>query len=207
MSKLITIIDYNVGNILNVVRAFHKIGCEVVVAETPDQVHPNTDLLVLPGVGAFAPSIAEIKSRGFLETLTEFKNSDKPIMGICLGMQMLFEESQEMGSSKGLGFLKGTIDRIPFQEISGKKFTVPNIGWHHMKSTRAENVKSEGTVYFVHSYYVKDAAPEDLVTTIHYGQVQIPAIVRRKNVFGFQFHPEKSGFFGLELLKQFVDSL
>jgi imidazole glycerol-phosphate synthase subunit HisH len=206
VSKSIAIIDYNVGNILNVVRAFKKIDFEVSVAETPSEISSKTDILVLPGVGAFGAGFAELESRGFVKTLNDFRNQNRPLMGICLGMQMLFEESLELGCHKGLGFLNGRIDRIPVQIIENKKYTVPNIGWSRMSAVNEQGKDLEKTVYFVHSFYVNGVDPKDLVTTSNYGKIQIPAIVKKNNIIGFQFHPEKSGIDGLELLERVVKS-
>lgn len=206
MSKLVTIIDYNVGNILNVARAFKHVGCEVAIVEEPKSISKSTDLLVLPGVGAFGSGMQELQNRGFVDFLGEYQSQSKPLIGICLGMQMLFESSNEMGLHKGLGFIKGKIDRIPNQIIQEKKYPVPHIGWKKM-SSQQETHADGGVVYFVHSYYVSEIAEEHLVSSVKYGEIKIPAIVRSGNTVGFQFHPEKSGNFGLEMLNRHIQTI
>ncbi|MEK6628255.1 MAG: imidazole glycerol phosphate synthase subunit HisH [Bdellovibrionota bacterium] len=206
MNKLVTIIDYNVGNILNVARAFKFIGCEVKIVQTATEIGV-TDLLVLPGVGSFSSGMLELEKRGFVEYLNEYhRHQKKNLMGICLGMQMLFENSLEHGESKGLGFLAGQVVKIPNQNIQGRKFPVPHVGWKKMQSHQSAD-KDEGTVYFVHSYFVENAPEEIISTSITYGDVKIPAVVKKDNIIGFQFHPEKSAEYGLALLKKSILSL
>lgn len=206
MNKLVTIIDYNVGNILNVARAFKHVGCEVSVVEKPDEINVKTNLLVLPGVGAFGSGMSELENRGFVDFLCKYNAQQMPLMGICLGMQMLFDSSKEMGEHKGLSFLSGKIDKIPNQIINNKKYPVPHIGWKRMSSSIDQDLNN-GVVYFVHSYYVNEVDNKNLISYVRYGDIKIPAVVRNGNTVGFQFHPEKSGVYGLEMLRRFVNDL
>ncbi len=203
--KKVTILDYNVGNILNVFNAFKNVGADISIAQHADEVSAQTDLLVLPGVGAFGNGIKEVKSRGFDKLLINFNELNKPIIGICLGMQMLFENSYEMGEHNGLGLLPGRINKIPSQVIDGKKFPVPHVGWNKMISNQKEDA-DEGIVYFVHSYYAQNIPSEILSSYVCYGDLKIPAIVKKDNILAFQFHPEKSGEYGLELIKKYLNN-
>ncbi|MBQ2667229.1 MAG: imidazole glycerol phosphate synthase subunit HisH [Clostridia bacterium] len=198
---MIAIIDYGAGNIRSVEKALQHIGCAVTVTKDPAELL-SADAAVLPGVGAFGDAMAELRARGLEEPIRKFIASGKPFLGICLGLQILFESSEESPGVAGLGLLKGKIVRIP--AVEGLK--IPHMGWNSL-SVRKEGglftgVAGEPYVYFVHSYYLQ--AAEDIVSaTAEYG-VTIHAAVQKNNVMACQFHPEKSGAVGLELLQNFA---
>lgn len=194
---MIVIIDYGVGNILNVKNGFERIGLKPILTDVPTVIL-QADLAILPGVGAFNAAMHQLKSRGLDKVIIQRANSSKPIVGICLGMQLLFESSLEHGKTKGLDLLKGTI--IPFKT----HLKVPHMGWNklfHQKSDLVnQGLPKDAFVYFVHSYYLEGFDEADLVSYTEY-DVKVPAIVRKRNVVGMQFHPEKSGEVGQQLLK------
>ena len=196
---MITIIDYGAGNLKNVSKAFDFLGIENIVT-SDDSVIRNADKIVLPGVGAFGEGMANLTRAGLCNVIKEEAQSGKPLMGICLGMQMLFDESEESPGVKGLGILKGKIRRLP--KVGDLK--IPHMGWNDLK---CEGKLFEGLknpfVYFVHSYYL-DADDKSIVSaTTHYG-IDIEVAVESKNVFATQFHPEKSGEEGLRMLSNFA---
>lgn len=198
---MIAIIDYGAGNIRSVEKALHFIGCAAVVTKDP-AVLERADAAILPGVGAFGDAMHALRERALEEPIRAFIASGKPFLGICLGLQILFESSEESPGVQGLGILKGKIVRIP--AIDGLK--VPHMGWNSLDIQKAGGLFADTPkapyVYFVHSYYLQ--AAEDIVTaTAAYG-VTIHAAVQKGNLFACQFHPEKSGALGIALLKNFV---
>ena len=200
---VVTIIDYDAGNILNAVRAIKHIGYDTVLATKPSEVPVDTKVLVIPGVGAFGQGMAGLREREFERFLQAWVGQNKPLMGICLGMQLLFQNSIEMGNHKGLGFIEGHMDKIPFQNRDGKKLPVPHIGWCKIEESSQKMI---GLCYFVHSYFATDVKPEHVLAWAQYGDIKIPAVVRKNNVIGFQFHPEKSSEFGLQVLRKFMQA-
>jgi glutamine amidotransferase len=212
MSNKITLLDYGMGNLLNVARAFEHLGCEVTITEEP-LVAQKASKLVVPGVGAFRDSMLEIESRGFGDVIRRFVETGRPFLGICVGMQMLFEESEEFGTHAGLGILAGRVLAIPRLTTDGEQHRIPHIGWNHL--IRAESGRSwtgslleklEGrhpAVYFVHSFA---AVPQELsirLADTNYGGHKICAAVEKDNVMATQFHPERSGEIGLGIIKNF----
>ena len=198
---MISIIDYGAGNLQSVEKALRHIGCDCQVTADPGRLLAS-DAAVLPGVGSFGDAMDQLRSRGLEEPIHRFVESGKPFLGICLGLQILFEESQESPGVKGLGLLKGKILRLPKE--SGLK--IPHIGWNSLEVKNREGLfaglPQEPYVYFVHSYYLR--AEEDVVTaTAEYGAT-IHAAVRKGNLMACQFHPEKSGKTGLAILENFA---
>lgn len=198
---MIDIIDYGAGNIESVRKAFEFIGEEITLSSDPS-VLMKSDAAVLPGVGSFGDAMENLRSRGLEQPIKDFIASGKPFLGICLGLQILFESSEESPGVEGLGILKGKILRIP----SAQGLKIPHMGWNSVKIEKSakifEEIKGEPYVYFVHSYYLR--AEEDIVTaTAEYG-VNIHAAVEKGNLTACQFHPEKSGALGLELLRNFA---
>ena len=188
----VAVLDYGVGNLRNVARALRAIGADAAVALSPAQA-ADADRLVLPGVGAFGDSIAELRRRGFDRAVADAVAAGKPLLGICVGYQMLFEESHEFGRHAGLGLFQGRVERFP------EGAQVPHVGWNEV----AWGDGTAGWYYFVHSYRpVEVDAAVVLGTTDHGGT--FPAAVRRDNVWGVQFHPEKSQKAGLKLLADFL---
>jgi len=195
---MIGIIDYGMGNLRSVEKAFAYLGFETVITDDP-KVMEQVDKLILPGVGAFADAIKTIREKKIDLVLEKAIAVGKPILGICLGMQLFFEKSEEYGIHEGLGFLQGTIKHFP----EGVK--VPHVGWNSlnvkMKSPLFEGLPEEAYVYFVHSYYLDTDAPIVGATTFYGKEIQVAT--QKDNLFALQFHPEKSGDTGLKILENF----
>ncbi|MCI1966503.1 MAG: imidazole glycerol phosphate synthase subunit HisH [Oscillospiraceae bacterium] len=202
---MIAVIDYGAGNLQSVVKAFRHIGCHVSVTSDPGEL-VRAQAAVLPGVGAFGDSMRCLNNSGMVAPILDFIHSGKPFLGICLGLQLLFEGSEESPKIKGLGVLPGTICRIP--DSPGLK--IPHIGWNSLKIKRDgglfEGLGKNPYVYFVHSYYLKSEDRDIVAATADYG-VEMDVSVRSGNVFATQFHPEKSGAVGLHMLRNFVSAL
>lgn len=198
---MIAIIDYDAGNIKSVEKAVKRFGEEVLITRDADVLR-KADKVILPGVGAFGDAMDKLSKYGLVDVIHEVVEAGKPFLGICLGLQLLFEESEETPGVKGLGILKGKIVRIP--DADGLK--VPHIGWNSLKFEKNtklfDGLKDGSYVYFVHSFYLK--ANEDIViASTEYG-THIHAAVAKNNVFACQFHPEKSSEVGLRILENFV---
>jgi imidazole glycerol-phosphate synthase subunit HisH len=203
---MIGIVDYGMGNLFSVSKALERLGVPYVISDDQEELL-KADGIILPGVGAFKDAMALLESTHLKETIMAFVNTGKPLLGICLGMQLLFEDSEENGRTKGLGLLPGTVVRIPKEDLEGNTYKVPHMGWNHLKYAKPSILTEgleEGYVYFVHSYYVHEGAADVTVASADYAGVPIPAVVSRDNVYGMQFHPEKSGDLGMELLKNFT---
>ena len=200
---MIGIIDYDAGNLKSVEKALHYLGKEVIVTREAEQLK-QVDKVILPGVGAFGDAMAKLKEYHLDTLIREIADSGKPFLGICLGLQLLFEESEESPGVEGLGILKGKFKRIPDEE--GLK--VPHIGWNsiHLEHNGRlfRNIPENSYVYFVHSYYLEAQDPEIVKASTEYG-VHIHASVEKGNVFACQFHPEKSSETGLQILKNFAE--
>ena len=200
---MIAIIDYDAGNIKSVEKALLHLGQKVKIT---DQAHEIllADKVVLPGVGAFGDAMGNLDRRGLVPIIREVVEKGSPFLGICLGLQLLFERSDETPGVEGLGILPGEILRIPAEE--GLK--IPHMGWNSLHLEHGgrlfENVSEQSYVYFVHSYYLKAAEEEIVKASTEYG-VHIHASVEKGNVFACQFHPEKSSEVGLQILKNFVE--
>ena len=201
---MIAIIDYGVGNLFSLYCSFLEIGVEVVVTSNEAEIE-RAEKLILPGVGAFKDAVNQLCSTGLDQVLKKQIEKGKPVMGICLGMQMLFEKSYEYGEHEGLGILKGSV--VPMRKYVDKSLKVPHMGWnglHFVKNDPLFKYCKEGDyVYFVHSYFVTDCE-DSLVATTEYGK-ELTAAVAKGNVMGCQFHPEKSGEIGLKVLKAFCE--
>ncbi len=203
---MIAIIDYGVGNLFSLKSSLTSIGAEVTVTGDKNVII-NADKIILPGVGAFGDAAKKLKETGLFEVIVSEAKNGKPLMGICLGMQLLFEKSFEFGEHEGLGLIKGEIR--PLDEILDKSYKIPQIGWNSLdftakKSSLFKYIKEGDFVYFVHSYYGANCS-ESVIATTHYGE-NITAAVESNNVFGCQFHPEKSGEVGLNILRAFCET-
>lgn len=200
---MVAIIDYDAGNIKSVEKALLHLGEEVVITRDREQIL-NSDKVILPGVGAFGDAMEKLRSYGLDKVIYEVVDKKIPFLGICLGLQLLFEKSDETPGVKGLGILPGEILRIPDKE--GLK--IPHMGWNSIKIKEGarlfKDIPEDSYVYFVHSYYLKAGRQEDVVATTEYSTV-IHASVEHDNVFACQFHPEKSSEVGLKILKNFVE--
>ena len=201
---MIAIIDYGVGNLFSLTSSLGSIGAETVITSDPEVIR-KADKLLLPGVGAFSDAIAKLRASGLDKVIIEEVRGGKELLGICLGMQMLFEKSYEYGEHEGLGLLKGSV--VPMAGIIPAELKIPHIGWnalHVCKENKLFRYVNEGDfVYFVHSYYATDC-DESLLATTEYGS-ELTAAVAYDNVMGCQFHPEKSGSVGLSILRAFCE--
>ena len=199
---MIAIIDYGAGNLQSVKKAFDFIGAESVITDNPEIIN-SCDRILLPGVGSFGDAMDSMHKSGLVETVKQNALSGKPFFGICLGLQLLFEESEESPGVKGLGIFKGKIKK--FSSDMGLK--IPHIGWNSLeikqKDTLFKNVPENSYVYFVHSYYLHAEDEEDVATVTNYG-IDFHSAVGKNNIFATQFHPEKSGDVGLQILRNFA---
>jgi len=204
--QMIAIIDYGMGNLRSVQKGFEKTGFEAVVTADP-KVVLAADKIVLPGVGAFPDCMRNLEQGGFVEPILKVIREGRPFLGICLGLQLLFTESEEFGVHKGLDVIPGRVVRFPEgMEENGEELKVPHMGWNQLSIKRrppAFTGLEEGTnVYFVHSYYVKPADESVIATTSRYG-IEFCSSIWRDNIVATQFHPEKSQEKGLQILKNF----
>ena len=200
---MIAIVDYGVGNLFSLKSSLDMIGAEAFVTGDAEEIK-KAEKIILPGVGAFGDAANKLRETGLFEVIKEEAKNGKPIMGICLGMQMLFEKSYEYGEHEGLGLIKGEIR--PIEEVIPKNLKVPHIGWNALKFTGESKlfkyIKDGDFVYFVHSYY--GAECDSVIAVSDYG-APLTAAVENGNVSGCQFHPEKSGEVGLKILKAFCE--
>jgi imidazole glycerol-phosphate synthase subunit HisH len=196
---VIAIVDYGIGNLGSVTKGFRHAGAETVLTGDLDVIR-RADALVLPGDGAFGATMDEVRSRGLVPVLEEAAASGKPLLGICIGMQLLFEESEEHGIHQGLGLLPGRVRRF------SPELVVPHMGWNQLKvsqpHTLFDGIETGSYVYFVHSYFC-DAPPGVVLAYSDYGK-DFPAVVGRGGILGVQFHPEKSQTVGLKMIENFV---
>lgn len=209
----ITIVDYSMCNLLNVARAFEHCGAHIEITEDP-AVAAKADRLVVPGVGAFRDSMSEVNSRGFADAIRAFALTERPLLGICVGMQILFDVSEEFGEHVGLGILEGRVTPVPAITVDGAKQRVPHIGWNPLiepdggrswNGTLLESVANTNPpVYFVHSFSASPTNTSDRLADCLYGGHRICAAVQRDNVMATQFHPERSGEIGLNFVRQFL---
>lgn len=200
---MIAIIDYDAGNIKSVEKALQKLGADVVITKDADTIL-NAEKVILPGVGAFGDAMSNLKKYNLVTVIEQVVEKGIPFLGICLGLQLLFERSDETPGVDGLGILKGEVLRIPDKD----NLKIPHMGWNslHLQHDGRlfKGLSEESYVYFVHSYYLKAEEPEIVKATAEYG-VTIHASVEKGNVFACQFHPEKSSDVGLQILKNFVE--
>ena len=204
---LITIIDYQMGNLRSVAKAFDSLGFNARISADPRAIG-TSDKLVLPGVGAFRDCINNLRQAGFVDPLLKHIAAGKPLLGICVGMQMLFDESQEFGIHQGLALVPGKVLRFPSgMSEAGERLKVPHMGWNNLdiqkQSPLFTNVRNRSFVYFVHSYYCAAENPADSAATCRYGDVEFCASIWRDNLMATQFHPEKSQNVGLKIFKNF----
>ncbi len=209
---MIAVIDYGAGNLRNVCKALEHVGADLVLTDDPRALE-RADKLVLPGVGAFADCQHGLKARGLFEPLRALARAGKPLLGICVGMQLLFDVGEEMGEWAGLGLIPGRVVRFCFTGIERTdeaRFKVPHIGWNQLWPKRPDHpllagVQAGDYAYFVHSYHPRVEDPAWVLAVTDYGY-EFPSVVARGSVWGIQFHPEKSQDVGLRMLKNFVHS-
>ena len=201
---MIAIIDYGVGNLFSLKSSFDRIGAETIVTSDKNEIQA-ADKILLPGVGAFADAIEKLKETGLDVLLKQVAAKGKPIMGVCLGMQLLFERSYEYGCREGLGLLQGEV--VPLKGYIDDDLKVPHIGWNVLQIKKNEPLmkycKDGDYVYFVHSYHAFNC-PESIIAVTEYGK-EVTAAVSKGNIMGCQFHPEKSGEVGLNILRAFCE--
>jgi glutamine amidotransferase len=213
--RSVTILDYGMCNLLNVARAFENVGAELTVTED-SSIAAKAERLVVPGVGAFEDSVREVRARGFDDTIRRFVDTGRPFLGICVGMQMLFDASEEFGRHEGLGLLPGIVKPVPNRTVDGEPQRVPHIGWNALVEPEAgrswENTflapvaEMKPAAYFVHSFVAVPAQVSDRLADCIYGGHRLCAAVQRDNVMATQFHPERSGEEGLNLLRHFMQN-
>ncbi len=205
------IVDYGSGNLLSVMRAFEHCGSTPVLASTPEQIK-SCERLVLPGVGAFEDGMRGLRDLGLIEPIREHARSGRPLLGICLGMQMLATESVEFGLHQGLDLIPGRVVSVPDTTTDGRPHKIPHIGWSSVRpasdstwdGTILDELRPGTALYLVHSFHVVPGTSSDLLAVCDYGGHQITAVIRSGNIFGCQFHPEKSGAAGLAIIRRYL---
>lgn len=210
----IVIVDYGVGNLFNIERAFAALDAKTTISNEPQQIL-QADKLLLPGVGAFAAGLERLRKDGLIPILKEFCRTGRPLLGICLGMQLLMSESQENGRHEGLNFIPGQVVKFSPPLASGPRYKIPQTSWNSLESpadrgpgewmgTILQGLPEHTYMYFVHSYCVHATDPSNSLAVTSYGRDRFDSVVNKDNVTGFQFHPERSGEYGLRLLRNFI---
>jgi glutamine amidotransferase len=206
MTKLIAVVDYDAGNVFGVLRGLRAAGCADPVLVTAPEDLLDKDVLLLPGVGAFGHGMDKLRASGMDRAVVEFAGTGKQILGICLGMQLLFSKSREFGEHEGLNLIPGEVLELP--ELPG--FSIPNVGWNSVqlrqdcRGTLLKDVQDGDDFYFAHSFYCMPDNSADIIGTIEWGPQALPAIVGRHNIMGCQFHPEISDWQGLSIYRQLL---
>jgi imidazole glycerol-phosphate synthase subunit HisH len=206
------VIDYGVGNLLSVRRGLEHCGATVEVTADPKAIL-SAPRVILPGVGAFANAMKELRRQGLDDVVLDVVDRGTPLLGICLGMQILLDESEEFGTTKGLGLIPGRVVPIPSTTLDNHSQKIPHIGWNSLllsngfenwNNSILQGVNPNESVYFVHSFMAVPSNPEHSIANCLYGGIPMTATIERDNVYGCQFHPEKSGEVGLKVLKRFL---
>jgi imidazole glycerol-phosphate synthase subunit HisH len=212
MAGKVVVVDYDRGNLLSVGRALEHCDGKVGITSSPEKIK-DAERLVLPGVGAFGDAMEELQKRELVEHIKAFAAGGRPFLGICVGMQIMFESSDEFGRHEGLGLIPGRVQTVPSQGADGKPHKVPHIGWSELSpasvaqtwdGTILERLPPSPYCYFVHSFAAEPADDADRLADCHYNGQRLAAAVRRDNLWGCQFHPEKSGEIGLRILRNFL---
>ncbi|MFZ6014056.1 MAG: imidazole glycerol phosphate synthase subunit HisH [Bacteroidota bacterium] len=211
MNKDVVILDYQLGNLFSVKQACDKVGLNCKISSEKKDVQ-NADAIILPGVGAFAEAMRNLKSLDLIDPIKDSVAAGKPLFGVCLGQQLLFTESEEFGSSPGLNLITGVIKKFPSFTVLNSKVKIPQIGWNHIYhpsnnwvNTPLQNVQQNTYVYFVHSYYVQPENVENVLSFTNYDGIEYcSAVVKKPNIFATQFHPEKSGELGVGMYKEWA---
>lgn len=208
----VVVIDYGMGNLLSVCRALQHLGADVTLTSEPEAVR-GAQQVVLPGVGAFGDGMQALEQRGLADAIREVADNGVPVLGICLGAQMLLDSSEEFGIHPGLGLIPGEVLAIPTTGVGGEALKVPHMGWSNLRPANDRRFDNpllahtavDSAVYFVHSFQANPDDPADIAAVCDYAGNRLTAMVRHGNVFGCQFHPEKSGPVGLNILKRFLE--
>jgi len=207
----LVIVDYGAGNISSVRNAFRHLGFEPLVSHDPNQIS-NADSIVLPGVGSFGAAMSFLRTTDADAAVAQFATTGKPLLGICLGMQLLFDRSTEFGETPGLGLIRGEVEELQKIEQPSEDWKVPNVGWRGLKSNCDKpdhlllGLPSDAEFYFTHSFSATRVEDGDVLATTRWSNADLVAVVRKDNLWGTQFHPEKSGLHGLQLLKNFLSA-
>jgi len=213
MKKQVTIIEHEMTNLRNVIMAFKYIDADVIVTDSYKKIC-EAERLVLPGVGAFPSGMAELKKKGLVESIINFAKTDRPFLGICLGMQMMFEYSEEFKTTKGLALIPGKVVAVPKTTIDAVKHKIPHIGWNRLSipsnncvwnNTIFNSIKPLTSMYFVHSYTAIPTYEINRLADCYYNGRLISAAVKADNLYGCQFHPERSGKKGLNVIQSFLN--
>ena len=208
----VTVVDYGVGNLLSVTRALVHVGATVETAGSSDAL-VGAERLVLPGVGAFAHGMGELRNRGLIEAIRDHAKNGRPFLGICLGMQMMLDISHEFGETEGLGLISGSVEAIPPTDTDGKPQKVPHIGWSQIApspgadwaATPLAGTEQGAGFYFVHSFEARPEQASHCIAECRYGNRPVVAAIGHDNMFGCQFHPEKSGPVGLDVIRKYMN--
>jgi glutamine amidotransferase len=208
----VVIIDYGIGNTLSVQQGFEEIGVHAIITSDIKLIS-RAKYLVLPGVGAFQKAMQALHNLNLVETIVKIANQGVPILGICLGMQLLLDESDEFGLTKGLGLIPGRVEKLPIGKDDNSPIKIPQINWHELVPSNAQldwknsllnNQRPNDSVYFVHSFMAKPYNSNHILANYICGGNNISAVIAKDNIIGCQFHPEKSGRVGLEILRNFI---
>jgi glutamine amidotransferase len=208
--KNVIILDYGLGNVKSIYNAFNKIGIQPILS-SDKKIILNADSLILPGVGAFSKGIQNLKDNGLFETILDYVKKGKPLLGICLGMQMLMDESEEFGINQGLGLIKGRVVKLP--TLIDSKEKIPHVSWNEIyeprtdfwKKTILDGIQDKSDLYFVHSFIAVPKDEKNILSRTNYSGIDFCSAVQYENIIGTQFHPEKSSLTGLKILSNFVN--
>jgi imidazole glycerol-phosphate synthase subunit HisH len=212
VSPKIHVVDYGIGNVRSVCRAFEQVGADVILTDDPQELL-SANRLVLPGVGAISHCMEVLKASGLAETLVRFVETERPLLGICVGMQLMMEISHEYTECSCFGWIEGDVIKIPQINEQGSPHKIPHIGWNSIRppggeqlwdGTILEDISAEDQVYFVHSFMANPTDPTTCLAQTEYNGVEICAAIRKGSIFGTQFHPEKSGITGLRIIENFL---
>jgi len=211
LNKKVTIIDYGLGNMFSINQAFNKVGIDTIITSDP-KIIESSDAIVLPGVGAFGDAMKNLQQLKLIEPIHFFAKTGKPFLGICLGMQLLFNKSEEFGNHNGLGLIEGEVKKFDFTRINGECIKIPQIQWNQVynkgyiswKDTCMSEIEDNSYMYFVHSYYAKPKDDQIILTYSKYGDLEYCSSLKKENITGIQFHPEKSGELGLNIYKNWI---
>lgn len=209
MSLKVVIIDYDIGNVRSILNAFERIGVLPILSRDKNEIL-NSDGVVLPGVGAFSHGMENLHKYLLVETIKEYVKSNKPLLGICLGMQMLLDESEEFGKTKGMGLIPGKVIKMPTRDHQNEK--LPHVSWNEIKQinnnwddTILKCISDKSDMYFVHSYIAVPNDDDHILSLTEFSDYEFCSSIKNRNIYGCQFHPEKSAKNGLKIIENFVD--